>query len=176
MRGRAQTSPRGRIRLACRPIQYSASPHSRRSIASAAVSLREQLDAAYQRANTHLPDNPDLRFENDELVLSHLDRLEEPSSLITLRRDIQTRLPKGDLPDILLEVCTRTDLADSFTHVSERGARVADFPISLAAVLIAQSCNIGFEPMIRTDIPALRRERLSWVGQNFVREETLRVR
>ena len=69
--------------------------------------------------------------------------------------------PKGDLPDIFLEVCTRTDLVDRFTHVNERGARVADFQISLAAVLVAQSGNIGFEPMIRSDIPALRRDRLS---------------
>ena len=82
---------------------------------------------------------------------------------------------KGDLPDILLEVCTRTDLADCFTHVNERGARVADFQISLAAVLVAQSCNIGFEPTIRSDIPALRRDRLSWVSQKFIRNETLRA-
>ena len=135
--------------------------------------LCEQLDAAYQRANTDLPHNPDLRFENDDLVLSHLDRLEEPPTLIALRRDIQARLPKGDLPDIVLEVCTRTGLADSFTHVNERGARVADFQISLAAVLVAQSCNIGFEPMVRPDIPALHRDRLSWVSQNFIRDETL---
>ena len=94
-------------------------------------------------------------------------------SLIALRRDIQARLPKGDQPDIFLEVCTRTDLADRFTHVNERGARVADFQISLAAVLVAQSCNIGIEPMIRSDIPALRRDRLSWVSQNFIRNETL---
>ena len=92
-----------------------------------------------------------------------------------MRRDIQARLPKGDLPDILLEVCARTNLADSFTHVNERGARVADFPISLAAVLVAESCNIGFEPLIRSDIPALRRDRLSWVSQNFIRDQTLRA-
>ena len=137
--------------------------------------LCEQLYAAYQRANANLPENPDLRFDNDGLVLSHLDRLEEPPSLIALRRDIQARLPKGDLPDILLEVCARTNLADSFTHVNERGARVADFPISLAAVLVAESCNIGFEPLIRSDIPALRRDRLSWVSQNFIRDQTLRA-
>ena len=90
--------------------------------------LCEQLDAAYQRANMNLPHNPDLRFENDDLVLSHLDRLEEPPTLIALRRDIQARLPKGDLPDIVLEVCTRTDFADSFTHVNERGGQGRRLP------------------------------------------------
>jgi len=40
-------------------------------------------------------------------------------------------------------------------------------------VLIAEACNIGFEPLIRSDLPALRRSRLSWVNQNFIRNETL---
>ena len=39
--------------------------------------------------------------------------------------------------------------------------------------LIAQACNIGFEPLVRTDQPALSRARLSWVSQNFVRPETI---
>jgi TnpA family transposase len=29
--------------------------------------------------------------------------------------------------------------------------------------------------MVRADVPALRRERLSWVSQNFIRDDTLRV-
>ena len=42
-------------------------------------------------------------------------------------------------------------------------------------MLVAQSCNIGFEPLVRPDIAALRRERLAWVSQNFIRDETLHV-
>ena len=37
----------------------------------------------------------------------------------------------------------------------------------------AQACNIGFEPLVRTDQPALSRARLSWVSQNFIRPETI---
>ena len=33
--------------------------------------------------------------------------------------------------------------------------------------------NTGFEPLVRLDVPALRRARLSWVKQNFLRAETL---
>jgi TnpA family transposase len=40
-------------------------------------------------------------------------------------------------------------------------------------VLIAEACNIGLEPLVRADVPALRRARLSWVNQNFIRNETL---
>ena len=112
--------------------------------------LREQLDAAYRRVNANLAHNPDLRFEGERprCVSSRQARgITKPR--FALRRDVQARLPKGDLPDILLEVCAHTRLAESFTHVSERGARVADFPISLAAVLVAERCNIGFEPLIQ---------------------------
>lgn len=48
-----------------------------------------------------------------------------------------------------------------------------DLPTSLCANLIAEACNIGLEPLTRNDIPALRRARLSWVSQNFIRNETL---
>jgi TnpA family transposase len=40
-------------------------------------------------------------------------------------------------------------------------------------VLLAEACNTGFEPLIRLDTPALRRSRLSWVRQNYIRAETL---
>ena len=78
-----------------------------------------------------------------------------------------------DLPDVMLEAAARSGFADAFTHVSERHARVEEFTTSLCGGLIAQACNIGFEPMVRTDQPALSRNRLSWVSQNFIRPETI---
>ncbi len=38
---------------------------------------------------------------------------------------------------------------------------------------MGDACNTGLEPLIRLDIPALRRDRLSWVGQNYIRDDTL---
>ena len=40
-------------------------------------------------------------------------------------------------------------------------------------MLVAESCNIGLEPIIQPNHPALTRNRLSWVQQNFIRTETL---
>jgi len=51
--------------------------------------------------------------------------------------------------------------------------RAGDLAVSICAVLIAEACNIGMEPLVRNDVPALRRSRLSWVNQNFVRNETI---
>jgi len=63
--------------------------------------------------------------------------------------------------------------AGGFTHASEGGARAGDVATSICAVLLAEACNTGFEPLIRRDTPALRRSRLSRVRQNYVRGETL---
>lgn len=40
-------------------------------------------------------------------------------------------------------------------------------------MLLAEACNTGLEPLVRPDLPALRRSRLSWVRQNDLRAETL---
>jgi TnpA family transposase len=139
--------------------------------------LTRQLDHAYRQTAANLPSNPDARIERrhgrDELVVSPLDRSERSDSLIALQAAVRGRLPRVDLPDILLEVAARTGFAEAFTHVSEQHARVDGFTTSLCAVLLAEACNIGFEPMIRTDQAALGRARLSWVGQNFLRPETI---
>jgi hypothetical protein len=82
-------------------------------------------------------------------------------------------MPKAGIPDILLEVMSRTGFAKAFTHLSDRPAQAQGFETSLCAVLVAQACNIGFEPLARDDHPALRQSRLSWLNQNFIRPETL---
>ena len=139
--------------------------------------LAARLDRAWRQVAANLPNNPAARIERrndrDELVLSPLDKLERPPSLVALQAAISARMPKIDLPDVMLEVATRSGFADAFTHVSERHARVDDFTTSLCGGLVAQACNIGFEPLVRTDQPALSRARLSWISQNFIRPETI---
>jgi hypothetical protein len=84
------------------------------------------------------------------------------------------QLPAVDLPEIILEIAARTRFATACTHISERASRASDLELSLCAVLLGEACNIGLEPLTRTDAPAaLRAERLSWVNQNFVRDDTL---
>lgn len=99
-----------------------------------------------------------------------------------LRKVIFARIPKEklkaaaarvELPEVLLEIHARTGFANEFTHVSEANARVEDLPISICAALIAEACNIGIEPLIHSDNPALTRGRLEWVQQNYIRAENL---
>lgn len=39
--------------------------------------------------------------------------------------------------------------------------------------MLADACNTGREPFVREDIPALKRDRLVWVDQNYIRNETI---
>ena len=135
--------------------------------------LAERLDATYRATAANLPKNPAVHVNGAELVLSALDKLEEPPSLVALKAAVAARLPRVDLPELLLEMHARTGFAGGFTHASEGGARAGDVATSICAVLLAEACNTGFEPLIRRDNPALRRSRLSWVRQNYIRAETL---
>jgi hypothetical protein len=99
--------------------------------------------------------------------------LDEPESLVKLREAVAAKLPVVDLPEILLEISARTCFTDAFTHLTERTARAQDLSTSLCAVLLAEACNTGSEPLVRHDVPALRRERLAWVNQNYLRNDTL---
>ncbi len=141
------------------------------------AALGRHLDEAYRRTATTLPENAAVRVESaggrDALVLTPLDRLAEPTSLVALREQVAARLPRVDLPDVLLEVQAWTGFADAFTHLSEREARADDLATSVCAALLAAGCNIGLRPVARGEVPALTRGRLAWVGQNYLRAETL---
>jgi len=139
--------------------------------------LREELDETYRKTLENLPDNEAVSVDEDNeerpLRLSNLDKVDEPQSLLLLREQVSARLPRVDLPELLLEIHLRTGFADTFTHISEAQSRVEDLPVSVCAVLLAEACNIGLEPLVRGDNPALTRNRLGWVQQNYVRTETL---
>ncbi|HAM21353.1 MAG TPA: Tn3 family transposase, partial [Actinobacteria bacterium] len=139
--------------------------------------LTSRLDEVYRSVAGNLPQNANVRIETKatgaDLVLAGLDRLEEPASLLALRSAVASRLPRVDLPELLLEVGARTGFLGAFTHASEGDARMADLGTTLCAVLLGEACNTGLEPLILSDVASLRRSRLSWVRQNYLRAETL---
>ena len=140
--------------------------------------LSVELDATWLAVAARLPDNPAIQLSENtegktELSLGALDKLDEPCSLLQLRAAVSDLMPRVDLPEILLDIAARTGFSEAFTHVSERNARADNLVTSLCAVLLGGACNTGLEPLIRTDNPALRRDRLSWVSQNYIRDDTL---
>jgi hypothetical protein len=95
--------------------------------------LAQELDAAYHRTADNLPINEAIHIDRvhgrHELVLSGLDKLDEPPSLLALRTLVAQRLPRVELPELLLEVQAWTGFASDFTHVNEHGARAEDLSI-----------------------------------------------
>ena len=157
--------------VVCRSLGWS--PQS----APVLDALSRELDRTYREVARRLSKNPDVRFETvdgkKELILTPLEKLEEPASLVALRAAVAARLPRLDLPEIVMEIAARTGFTEVFTHLTERAARVADLTTSVCAVLTAEACNTGPEPFIRYENPALRRDRLAWVKQHYVRDDTL---
>lgn len=94
-----------------------------------------------------------------------------------LRDTVERMLPRVDLPEVLLEVNAWTGYLDDFSHLGMTGqvsgSRLADLATLMAAVLVAQGCNLGLAPVIKHGHPALSRRRLSHVAQNYLRSETL---
>lgn len=157
--------------IICRTLDLSPNPKPTLD------AFAKELDQTYRKVAARLPSNPAVRMEamnekENELILSPLDKIEEPSSLVNLQAAVTARLPRVDLPEILLEIAARTGFTAAFTHVSERESRATDLPVSVCAVLLAEACNVGLEPLVH-NIPPLKRDRLSWVDQNYIRYETL---
>ncbi len=111
--------------MVCRSLALTSNPES----TLAALAL--ELDQTYRAVAARLPENPAVRFETvagkEELILSTLDKLDEPASLKTLRKMVKERMPFVDLPEIMLEIAARTGFTSSFTHVAESKARASEF-------------------------------------------------
>ncbi|MBL5829230.1 Tn3 family transposase [Serratia fonticola] len=143
----------------------------------ASEQLAARLDETWKTVASRFDRNTAVDICNEgkhpSLTISSLDKLDEPPALIRLSSRVRQLLPPVDLTELLLEIDARTGFTREFSHVSESGARAEDLHISLCAVMLAEACNIGHEPLIKHNIPALTRHRLSWVKQNYIRAETL---
>ncbi len=155
----------------CRSLGHHLLPHD------AIASLMSRLDASYKKVAANFQNNSAIAIDNSgkypSLTITNLDKLDAPPSLDLLSEQITALLPQVDLTELILEIHAHTGFLDEFTHVSESNARADDLSISICAVLLAEACNIGLEPLIKHHIPALTRHRLTWVKQNYIRAETL---
>lgn len=143
------------------------------------AALGTELDEAYYAVAKDLENNPSLKVgpvegkRGDRAVLTEDEALEDPESLGLLRAEVERRLPKVDLPELLMEVDAWTGFASAFTHLSEARAYLEDLATSVIAVLTAEATNVGVEPVVMSSVPALTRSRLSYADQNYVRVETI---
>lgn len=155
----------------CRALGHPIKPQE------AVAGLVRQLDATYKKVAANFDDNVavslDPSSKKTSITITNLEKMKDPESLTQLNAQVRSLIPAVDLTELLLEIHTHTGFADEFTHVSESNARAEDLGVSICAILLAEACNIGMEPLVKHQIPALTRHRLSWTKQNYLRAETL---
>jgi hypothetical protein len=87
--------------------------------ATSAALLGRRAEQNGTRVAARADQNADLKFETAgdkrKIMVAKLDRLGEPDSLLTLRREVHHLMPKAGIPDILLEVMSRTGFAKAFS-------------------------------------------------------------
>jgi hypothetical protein len=128
----------------------------------------QALDAAYREVAGRLAVNTEVSIDDaGKIHLTGVKAVEEPPSLVDLRRRTTAMLPRVDLPEVILEVMSwAPELAEAFTAASGGRSRLEDLPTSVAACLAAHSMNVGYRPIAKKGVPALERSRLSHVFQN----------
>lgn len=139
-----------------------------------------RLDAAWTQMADRLAEAGDaasVRVVPDasgrmRLSVERLDALEIPASLVELRDLTAAMLPRVDLPELLLEVHAWTGFLHAYVHVSGHDTRMRDLPVTVAALLVAEACNVGMVPVTDPDVEALTPARLSHVDQNYLRADT----
>ncbi|MFI9824565.1 Tn3 family transposase [Streptomyces sp. NPDC052013] len=133
------------------------------------------LDGTYREVAGRLPDNAQIVFDDDgRLHFAALEPEPEPASLLDLRAAVNAMLPRVDLPEVLLEVFSWTGADQAFTSVTGGEARLKDLHVTIAALLVAHGCNVGYTPVIG-GVDALKYGRLSHVDQTYLRLATYRA-
>lgn len=133
------------------------------------------LDGTYREVSGRLPENAQISFDDDgRLHFAALEPEFEPVSLLDLRAAVNAMLPRVDLPEVLLEVFSWTGADQAFTSVTGSEARLKDLPVTIAALLVAHGCNVGYTPVI-SGVHALKYGRLSHVDQTYLRLATYRA-
>ena len=114
-----------------------------------------------------------VRIEDDELIVSPLEAEDRPASSEALEEMIVERLPRIDLPELLIEVDRWTSYTACLTHAGGSELRGADRLPTLYASLLAQSGNFGLTQMAR--MSEFSYQQLLWTTNWYLREETLRA-
>jgi TnpA family transposase len=144
--------------------------------AKVVAGLGEVLDQAWRRTAGGMAANPDFRVEQrdgtDRVVVSPLDAMDEPASLVALRAAVEDLLPEVEIADVPLEVHSWTGFLDEYSHISGAPSRTVGLNETLSALLVSDACNVGLAPVVEETYPPLTRDRLNWAAHNYFRAAT----
>ena len=84
------------------------------------------------------------RVDNkDEIVLSASIKSRSLRPWKGCVYEVAARMPRAELPEIILEIAVRTGFAEAFTHINDRNTRAEDIMISLCAVSLGRGYEHG---------------------------------
>lgn len=113
------------------------------------------LDGTYREVVGRVPATSQIVFDDDgRLHFAALQPDPEPASLTVLRKAVEAMMPRVDLPEVLLEVFSWTGADQAFTSITGGEARLKDLHVTVAALLVAHGCNVGYTPVIGEGVPA----------------------
>lgn len=137
------------------------------------ASHTQRLDQTYRGVGARLEANTAVSIDTDGRVhVASIRAIEEPASLLELRKRVAAMMPRVDISEAILEVLGwHPPFLDALTSISGGQAHLGDVDISVAACLTAQSLNITYEPIAVPGVPALARHRLGYVEHTFLRAE-----
>lgn len=84
-----------------------------------------------------------------QVDIDPLDLAEQPASLLALRGADQPDDAARRPARAVLEVHAQTGFLTEFTAAGGAEPRMAELEVSVAAVLVAETCHVGFKPVTR---------------------------
>jgi TnpA family transposase len=147
------------------------------------------LDARLTRFAQSMNDNLSVKLKNegDEIKISvtPLEKLPDSEFLLELNQAITKRLPEVGLAEVILELNARTRFIQAMlepdTNEKHRQPQLTparryahNLEVSVAAVLLAEACNIGLKSVAQELNPALRIDRLTMVKDRYFSADAIR--
>ncbi len=121
-----------------------------------------------------LPTNNFARIDQGQLSLRRPDALAVTAELRSLRRLIESRMPRIRLEDVLLDVDRRCGFTRTFRPLAGYEPRDTDTYRTLLATLIAHGTNLGLTAM-GSSVEGLAAADLQHVSRWLVRDATLKA-
>ncbi|MFE3453993.1 Tn3 family transposase [Nonomuraea sp. NPDC059194] len=133
--------------------------------------LADLVDDAYTQVAAGLAANASVNIKGGKLHLSRLKAAPLPEGFKAVHDAVAAMLPRIDYPELLLETHAKTGMFDRMHHISGSHLRRDDLDITLAALTVARSCNVGLVPVIIEGMPALAEHRLLGVEKGYFHSE-----
>ena len=134
--------------------------------------LSEQLETEMATFVQTLAHDPEVRLEEEKIVISPLEAQAESPRLKRLKTLVEQCIPQVELTELLIEVDELTQFSDALIHTGGNQNRTDNTKRHLYASLLSQACNLGPAAMAKGS--DLSYDSLLWHTNWYLDETNLR--